>query len=157
MRSAAPSLEKECQTLREKAEKSASALTEAEKKVSDLSAELSLEKKKNADLTEETNATMASLCEELADAASHYTWRTKARLMKQFMEGKTASWTPEADVKQFLEVFGTPEDLLPKDANVADTMATADSAVNVGPTDVVWSSSNFLRGAATPVTRDHFM
>ncbi|XP_048501068.1 uncharacterized protein LOC104892697 [Beta vulgaris subsp. vulgaris] len=142
LRSAALSLEKECKTLREKLNRSTSALTAAEKKVVELSTELSKEKKRNDDLTadmsslkEESDATAASLREELVDAASRYTWRTKARLMKQFLDGQTASWTPEADVRQFLEVFGTPEDLLPEGADAADTMATAESDANAKPTD----------------------
>lgn len=81
-------------------------------------------------LKEETDATMASLREELNDAASRYTWKTKARLMKQYMEGQTSLWTPEADVRQFLEVFGTPEDLLPDGVGNSDTMAIVDSGVN---------------------------
>ena len=142
MRAAALSLEKECKTLREKLDRSTSALTAAEKKASDLSTELAQEKKRNVDLTadttllkEETDAAVASLKEELVDAASRYTWMTKARLMKQFLDGQTASWTPEADVRQFLEVFGTLEDLLPEGTDAADTMATADSYANAKPTD----------------------
>lgn len=49
--------------------------------------------------------------------------------MKQFMEGQTSKWNPEADVRQFLEVFGTPEDLIPEVENNADTTAIADSGV----------------------------
>ena len=86
-------------------------------------------------LKEETDATVASLREELVDDASHYTWRTKAKLMKQYMEGKTSSRTPEADVRQFLEVFRTPEVLLPEGVDTSDTMATADSGVNKEATD----------------------
>lgn len=40
------------------------------------------------------------------------------------------SWTPEADVRQFLEVFGTPEDLLLEGVNATDVSATADSGVH---------------------------
>lgn len=55
--------------------------------------------------------------------------------MKQYMEGHRPSWTPEAGVRQFLEVFGTPEDLLPDGVGNNDTMATADSGVNDDATD----------------------
>lgn len=51
------------------------------------------------------------------------------------MEGHRPSWTPEAGVRQFLEVFGTPEDLLPDGVGNNDTMATADSGVNDDATD----------------------
>ncbi|XP_010677905.1 uncharacterized protein LOC104893500 [Beta vulgaris subsp. vulgaris] len=137
LRSATITLEKECKTLRDKLDRSSSALTAAEKKVTELSAELAKEINQNASHVasmtspkEETDAMIAGLREELMDAASRYTWKTKARLMKQFMDGQTSKWTPEADVRQFLEVFGTPEDLVPEGENSADVTATADSGVN---------------------------
>lgn len=43
----------------------------------------------------------------------------------------------EADIRQFLDVFGTPEDLLPNGVGNSDTMATADSRVNDNIADVV--------------------
>ncbi|XP_048492861.1 uncharacterized protein LOC125493503 [Beta vulgaris subsp. vulgaris] len=137
LRSAATTLEKECKTLRDKLDRSSTALTAAEKKITELSGELTKEKGQNAShvasltsMKEETDATIASLREELMDAASRYTWKTKVRLMKQFLEGQTSKWTPEADIQQFLEVFGTPEDLVPEGENSADVMATADSGVH---------------------------
>ncbi|XP_057251908.1 uncharacterized protein LOC130591931 [Beta vulgaris subsp. vulgaris] len=137
LRSAALTLEKECKTLREKLDRSSASLTAAEKKVAELSEELAKEKGQNAShvislasMKEETDAIIASLREELMDAASRYTWKTKARLMKQFLEGQTSKWTPEADIQQFLEVFGTPEDLIPEGESNADVMATTDSGVN---------------------------
>lgn len=81
--------------------------------------------------------TVAGLFEELVNAASRYTWKTKARLMKQYMEGQTSSWTPEADVPQFLEVFGTTEDLLPDGIDAGDTTPTADSSINDKNTEAV--------------------
>lgn len=45
------------------------------------------------------------------------------------------SWTPEADVRQFLEVFCTREDLLPVGINATDVAATADSGINDVVTD----------------------
>ncbi|XP_048503160.1 uncharacterized protein LOC125498888 [Beta vulgaris subsp. vulgaris] len=137
LRSDAITLEKECKTLREKLERSSSALMAAEKKVTELSAELAKEKNQNAShvanmtsMKEETDATIANLREELMDAASRYTWKTKARLMKQFLDGQTSKWTPEADIRQFLEVFRTQEDLVPEGENSVDVTATADSGVN---------------------------
>lgn len=113
-----------------------------EKKVTDLSVEVAKEKKLNVDqateltlLREELVMTVVGLREELVDDANRYIWQTKARLMKQYMEGLTSSWTPEADVRQFLEVFGTFEDLHPDDVGASDTMATVDSGVNDNTTD----------------------
>lgn len=57
--------------------------------------------------------------------------------MKQYMEGQTSSWTPEADVPQFLEVFGTTEDLLPDGIDAGDTTPTADSSINDKNTEAV--------------------
>lgn len=80
LRSAVITLEKECKTPREKLERSTSALTAAEKKVTELSDDLAKEKKQNADhvadmtsLKEETDATIASLREEVMDGANRYT------------------------------------------------------------------------------------
>lgn len=54
---------------------------------------------------------MTTLQKEIMDAANLYAWRTKVRLMKQYMDGKTASWTAEDGVNQFLAVYGTDADL----------------------------------------------
>lgn len=71
---------------------------------------------------------MDGLREELVDATNRYTWKTKARLMKQHVEGHMSSWTPEADV--FLEVFSTTKDLLPDGVNATNVAATDDSSIN---------------------------
>lgn len=46
------------------------------------------------------------------------------------MEGQTLSWTPEADVRQFMEVFGTSKDLLPDGVSASDIAATGNFVVN---------------------------
>lgn len=88
MRSTTLTLEKECKILREKLERSTINLTAAEKKVAHLTAEVAKEKELNTAqameltlLKEKMKLMVAGLREELVDAASRYTWKTKARLM----------------------------------------------------------------------------
>lgn len=87
-------MEKECNTLHEKLDRSTFALTAVEKKVTDLSVEVAKEKKLNVDqateltlLREELDMTVAGLREELVDDANRYIWQTKARLIKQYWRG----------------------------------------------------------------------
>lgn len=86
-------------------------------------------------LKEEMESTVAGQCEELVEASSHYTWKTKARTKKQYIEGQASSWTPKADVGQFLEVFGTPEDMLSDGISEIDVATIADSGINDVGTD----------------------
>lgn len=103
----ATTLEKECKTLHEKLERSTATETATEVKVKHHTVEVAKEKElSTAQATElmakEMELKVAGLREELVDAASRYTWKTKERMMKPFMEGQMSSWTPEADFRQFL-------------------------------------------------------
>lgn len=86
--------------------------------------------------TAELEARVTSLQEELIGATSLYTWRTKVRLAKQYMEGKTTSWTLENDVNKFLATYGTAANLLHDGvAATAETTAIIESAPVVEDND----------------------